>query len=154
MLETRAIVIRLEGEDAVVESTQGGGCGHCDSEKGCGSGKLSQLFSAQPRRFRVRNEARAQPGTEVQISVAEGVLLRSALLMYVLPLLLLLAGGALGGQLAQEAASADGYAALGGALGLVLGFLLARWLAARQLGSAVARPVIAACMSSSAACRH
>src|SRR5512138_1572482 len=146
MLETRAIVIRLEGEDAVVESTQGGGCGHCDSEKGCGSGKLSQLFSAQPRRFRVRNEAQAQPGMEVQISVAEGVLLRSALLMYVLPLLLLLAGGALGGQLAREAAAADGYAALGGVLGLVLGFLLARWLAARQLGTAVARPVIVSCM--------
>ncbi|HEY6095328.1 MAG TPA: SoxR reducing system RseC family protein [Gallionellaceae bacterium] len=154
MLETRAIVIRLEGEDALVESTQGGGCGHCDSEKGCGSGKLSQLFSAQPRRFRVRNEAQAQPGMEVQISVAEGVLLRSALLMYVLPLLLLLAGGALGGQLAREAAAADGYAALGGVLGLVLGFLLARWLAARQLGTAVARPVIVSCMSSSAACRH
>lgn len=154
MLETRAIVIRLEGEDALVESTQGGGCGHCDSEKGCGSGKLSQLFSSQPRRFRVRNEAHAQPGAEVQISVAEGALLRSALLMYVLPLLLLLAGGALGGQLARDAASADGYAALGGVLGLVLGFLLARWLAARQRGVGVARPVIAACMSSSAACRH
>ncbi|HEU0188230.1 MAG TPA: SoxR reducing system RseC family protein [Gallionellaceae bacterium] len=154
MLETRAIVIRLEGEDALVEATQGGGCGHCDSEKGCGSGKLSQLFSMQPRRFRVRNEAQAQPGAEVQISVAEGVLLRSALLMYVLPLLLLLLGGALGGQLAREASAADGYAALGGALGLVLGFLLARWLAARQRGVAVARPVIVSCMSSSAACRH
>lgn len=154
MLETRAIVIRLEGEDALVETTQGGGCGHCDSEKGCGSGKLSQLFSTQPRRFRVRNEAQAQPGAEVQISVAEGVLLRSALLMYVLPLLLLLAGGALGGQLVSEASSADAYAALGGAFGLVLGFLLARWLAAHQRGVGVAHPVIVSCMSSSAACRH
>jgi sigma-E factor negative regulatory protein RseC len=154
MLETRAIVIRLEGDDALVESTQGGGCGQCDSEKGCGSGKLTQLFGTQPRRFRVRNEAHAQPGAEVQISVAEGVLLRSALLMYVLPLLLLLIGGAIGGQFAQGEAGADAYAALGGVLGLVMGFLLARWLAARQRGVGVARPVIASCMSSSAVCRH
>jgi sigma-E factor negative regulatory protein RseC len=155
MLETRAIVIRLEGEDALVEAIQGGGCGQCDSEKGCGSGKLSQLFSTQPRRFRVHNEAQAQPGTEVQISVAEGVLLRSALLMYVLPLLLMVAAGALAGQLAREPAAADGYAALGALLGLLAGFLLARLVAARQHSAAVARPVIAsACMSSAGTCKR
>ena len=152
MLETRAVVIRLEGNEALVESRQGGGCGHCDSENGCGSGKMSQLFGSRPRRFRVRNDAKAQVGTEVQVTLAEGVLLRSALLMYVLPLVLLLCGGALAGQIAKDAASADGYAVGGGLLGLLLGFVLARWLASRQRGLAVAQPVIASCASSASAC--
>ncbi len=152
MLETRAVVIRLEGNEALVESRQGGGCGHCDSENGCGSSKLSQLFGTRPRRFRVRNDANAQIGTEVQVTLAEGVLLRSAVLMYILPLLLLLGGGALAGQMTTDAASADGYAAAGGLLGLVLGFVLARWLALHQRGVGVAQPAIASCADSASAC--
>lgn len=152
MLETRAVVIRVEGNEALVESRQGGGCGHCDSENGCGSGKLSQLFGTRPRRFRVRNDVNAQVGTEVQVTLAEGVLLRSALLMYILPLALLLCGGALAGQIAKDAAGADGYAAGGGLLGLSLGFILARWLASRQRGLALAQPAVASCASSASAC--
>ena len=85
MTETRAIVVSLDGNKAMVESLQGGGCGNCDSENGCGSGKLSQLFCSEPRRFRVRNDVNAKVGSVVLVTVAEGVLLRSALLMYFLP---------------------------------------------------------------------
>lgn len=152
MLETRAVVIKLEGNEALVESTQGGGCGHCDSENGCGSGKLSQLFGSRPRCFRVRNDANAQVGSEVQVNLPEGVLLRSALLMYILPLALLLCGGALAGQMAADELSADKYAIAGGALGLLLGFILARWLSLHQRGLAVAQPVIASCSYSASAC--
>lgn len=152
VIETRAVVISLDGNEALVESRQGGGCGRCDSENGCGSGKLSQLFSTQPRRFRVRNEANAQVGSEVLVTLTAGVLLRSAMLMYILPLVLLFAGAAMAGAVAQDAASADGYAGAGGLAGLVLGFVLAKWLSLRQHGLAVAQPVIAACTSSVAAC--
>ena len=62
MIQTRAVIIRLQGKDALVESTQGGGCGNCDSENGCSSSKLSQLFCSEPRRFLVRNDADAPVG--------------------------------------------------------------------------------------------
>lgn len=152
MMETRAIVISLDGNEALVESKQGGGCGRCDSENGCGCGKLSQLFSTQPRRFRVRNEAHAQVGAEVMVTLGEGVLLRSAVLMYMLPLVLLFAGAAMAGQWAPDAASADGYAGAGGLAGLALGFLLAKWWSLRQRGLAQAQAVIASCSSSASAC--
>lgn len=152
VIETRAVVISLEGNEALVESRQGGGCGHCDSENGCGSGKLSQLFSPRPRRFRVLNKGNAQAGAEVMVTLTEGVLLRSALLMYMLPLALLFAGAAIAGQWAQDAASGDGYAAAGGLAGLLLGFVLAKWLSLRQHGLAVAQPFIASCGSSASAC--
>lgn len=142
MIETRAIVIRVEGREALVESTQGGGCGNCDSENGCGSGKLSQLFCSAPRRFRVRNEGNAQVGTIVQVTLPEGVLLHSALLMYMLPLALLLGGAMAGAQWANAAASSDSYAATGGLIGLSLGFVLVKVLSLRQRLSSVAQPVI------------
>jgi sigma-E factor negative regulatory protein RseC len=142
MLETRAIVIRVEGREALVESMQGGGCGHCDSEKGCGSGKLSQLFCSEPRRFRVRNDANAQVGTVVQIALAEGLLLRSALLMYMLPLLLLLCGAMTGAQFAGGEQSREVYSAIGGLLGLSLGFAIVKVISLRRNFSAVAQPII------------
>ena len=46
--------------------------------------------------------------------------------MYVLPLILLLAGGIAGVGLAGETASRDAYAVAGAVIGLLLGFILAR----------------------------
>jgi sigma-E factor negative regulatory protein RseC len=141
MLETRAIVIYVQGNEALVESKGGGGCGNCDSENGCGSGKLSKLFCTKPRQFTVRNEANAVAGDEVQITLPDGILLRSSMLMYVMPLTLLLSGGMFGAHWSSTGAERDGYAALGSLLGLVLGFVLAKWFAQRQRVKAVARSV-------------
>lgn len=142
MTDTRAIVIAVDGHEALVESMQGGGCGNCDSANGCGSGKLSQLFGSKPRRFRVLNDGNAQVGTIVQVSVPEGVLLRSALLMYLLPLLLMLGGAMLAAQMASDASSTDIYAALGGGFGLLSGFWLAKGVSVRHRWSSVAQAVI------------
>lgn len=142
MLETRAVVISLEGNKALVEAIHGGGCGNCDSEKGCGTGKLSQLFCSEPRRFHVRNDANAQVGSLVQVAMAEGLLLRSALLIYMLPLALLLGGAITGAQFAHDEHSRDVYAAIGGLLGLLLGFVIAKGLSQRQSLSSVVLPVI------------
>jgi sigma-E factor negative regulatory protein RseC len=104
-----------------------GGCGHCNNEGGCGSGTLTKLFcSSKPRHFRVRNEVCAKVGDEVQVSVPDGVLLRGAMKLYVLPLILLLAGGIAGGGLADEPSSRDAYAVVGAIGGLLLGFVLVR----------------------------
>lgn len=142
MLETRAIVVSLDGNDALVESLQGGGCGNCDSENGCGSGKLSQLFCSEPRRFRVRNEANAQVGSMVQIALADGLLMRSALLVYLLPLMLLLVGAVVGAGLVNDGQDKDFYSALGGLTGLIAGFVIARKLSMRRNITSVALPVI------------
>lgn len=143
MMDIRAIVVEVHGEDASVQPMGTGGCGHCSSEGGCGSGTLTQLFcSNKARQFTVRNEAGARIGDEVQISIADGVLLRGAIKMYVLPLLLLLAGGAAGAGLANEPAGRDAWALAGSVIGLALGFLLAKL--APGSGRAIATSIIKA----------
>jgi sigma-E factor negative regulatory protein RseC len=127
MLESRAIVIQVQGEEALVQPLSTGGCGHCDSEGGCGSGTLSKMFcSNNPRHFKVRNDVRAKVGDEVQVSLPDGALLRGAMKMYMLPLLLLLIGGIAGGSLTDSAALRDAYAVAGALAGMLLGFILAR----------------------------
>lgn len=141
MLEMRAIVIRVDGKEASVQPLEGGGCGHCSSEGGCGSGTLSKLFcSSEPRHFKVRNEAGARVGDEVQVTLPDGMLLRGAVKMYVLPLFLLLIGGIAGSGLAGQGASRDAYAVAGAVAGLLLGFILARF--SRAAGQAVASSII------------
>jgi sigma-E factor negative regulatory protein RseC len=148
MLEMRAIVIQVMGEEASVQPLSSGGCGHCDSEGGCGSGTLSKLFcSSKPRSFKVRNEAGAKVGDEVQVSIPDGVLLRGAVKMYVLPLILLLVGGVAGVGLAGEASMRDAYAATGASIGLLLGFILARL--SPGVGQAVASSIVVTSRSGS-----
>jgi positive regulator of sigma E activity len=72
----------------------------------------------------------------------EGVLLNSALLMYILPLIMLIAGAMLGGLWAPTASSVDSYSALGALAGLVAGFALVKGITLRKQLSAMARPVI------------
>jgi sigma-E factor negative regulatory protein RseC len=130
-LEARAVVRRVEGGQTFVESAQASGCGQC-SGKGCGTGKLSQLFCSQPRQFQVDNPIGAVSGDLVVVSVADGAVLRGIGLVYLLPLALLVAGAALGNSMAVQDELRDGYAAAGAACGLVVGFLLSRWLDSKQ----------------------
>jgi len=131
MLETRAIVVQVDGKHAFVQANQGNGCGQC-SGKGCGSGKLSQLFCSKPRQFQVDNSVNARVGDEVIVSVAEGAVLRGIGLIYLLPLLLLLTGATLGSLLAEQAEQRDIYAAIGALSGLAAGFMFAKWTSSRR----------------------
>ena len=142
MIETRAIVISREGKEALVEATQSGGCGNCESENGCGSRNLSKLLSNKPRRFRVKNDANAQVGAIVQIALHEGQLLRSALVIYVLPLIFLLGGTMLGVHWSDDISGIDARSVIGGGAGLMLGFALAKLASTKQRFLAVSLPVI------------
>lgn len=129
MIETRAIVIRTEGQDAFVEAI-GGSCSACGGGKSCGAGSLSEALCVKPRQFRAHNGAGARPGEEVDVTVEDGALLKTAFVLYAFPLLLLFAGAFAGsawaGSIWTEAGSGahDAGAALGALAGLALGFLI------------------------------
>ncbi len=131
MLETRAKIMQVSGQYALVQASQTNGCAQCRG-KGCGAGKLSRLFCSKPRQFRVENAINAGVGDDVVISVAEGAILRGIGLVYLLPLLLLVMGAMLGSAWAGQAELRDGYAAVGALSGLVAGFAVARWIALRH----------------------
>lgn len=131
MLETRATVVRLDGDDALVETDHVSGCEQCNG-KGCSSSRLGQLFCTRPRQFQVKNSINAKVGDDVVVAVAEGVVLRGIGLAYLLPLLLLLAGATLGSVSAGSIEQQDGYALTGAMLGLVAGLFIAKQISLRQ----------------------
>ncbi len=130
MLETRAVVIQTDNRYAQVVASGGNGCSACDG-RGCGSGKLTQLFCSTPRQFKVDNRIHADVGEEVVIAVPDGAVLRGISLVYLLPLVMLFAGATLAGGWTADPAQRDAYAATGALTGLVVGFLLTRWFSGR-----------------------
>jgi len=141
MLETRAVVVRIDGQIAMVKADQAGGCEQC-AGKGCGAGKLSRLFCSKPRQFRVNNPINAGVGDVVIVSVAEGAVMRGIGLVYLMPLALLLIGATLGSIWSQPGQQSDSYAAVGAMSGLVVGFAFAKWVS-WQHGESRFQPYIA-----------
>jgi sigma-E factor negative regulatory protein RseC len=78
------------------------GCGRCHEEGGCGGNNIGKMFCTTPRTFRVLNPGHSDIGDHVNIVITEGVVRRSAVLAYGLPLLALILGALAGSKLAGE----------------------------------------------------
>jgi sigma-E factor negative regulatory protein RseC len=115
----RAIVRALEGDQALVE-TEEGGCGRCHEQGGCGGQNLSRAFCSGPRRHRVENRVGAAVGERVTVAIQPGSVRRSANLAYVLPLASVLCGALAGMVIGGEPWAIAG--ALGG-LALAVGYV-------------------------------
>jgi sigma-E factor negative regulatory protein RseC len=129
MLETRAVVVKVDGQSAMVRAEVASGCGHC-AGKGCGASKLSRLFCSKPREFEVHNQINAAVGDSVIVAVADGAILRGVGEVYLIPLICLVLGGLTGSSFGPSAVSGDLKSAVGALAGLVAGFVIARWFSA------------------------
>lgn len=113
-------------------------CSSCASRSGCGSRVLNKLGPQTQHTIEVASEIPLVEGQKVELGIAEGSLLTSALLVYMLPLLGLFMIAAL----FQLLFTSDVGAFTGGILGGVGGFLLARGLAPRFASREAWQPVI------------
>ena len=137
MIETRARVVETGPGIALVEAERAAGCGHCSSEKGCGKSSMSRLFFSKPSRFEVIDPLGKKVGDEVWIGVQDGALLRSSVAVYVVPMSTFLIGAGLG-----NAVGGDAFSALGGAIGLMVGFFFSRRYNASKRGNTRFQPYI------------
>jgi len=103
--------------------------------RGAGQESWPSFFCSKPRLFQVENPINAGVGDQVIISVADGAVLSGIGVVYLLPLLLLLGGAMLGNLWAAQGGQRDAYAAAGALLGLVVGFVLARWISSGHVRS-------------------
>ena len=139
-LKEPAIIVALDGDSVWVETQRQGTCNACSANRGCGQGLMNRLLPGRAHYVR----ALCTPdlpqalaiGDRVEISVPQNLLLKSSALVYLLPLILLLAGTLSGSQVWPG----DPGAILGGALGLSLGFGLVRLHAYRQRDNATLQP--------------
>ncbi|AZV31809.1 SoxR reducing system RseC family protein [Cobetia sp. ICG0124] len=127
-------------EGVWVETQRRSTCGACKARSSCGSGLLSQFSRRKAHRVLIHvplGEAWPMVGERVVIGIDESAFLRSAGLLYGLPLM----SGMLGGIVAEQLAGAGALVVpLGFALSLAAGLGVVRWHAARPEQQALYRP--------------
>src|SRR5690606_26683622 len=107
-----------------VETLRRSTCSACSASAGCGQGLMDKLGVGQRRGYvRALTDLQLAVGDGVVIGIREDLLVRSSLLVYLLPLLGLFAGA----MLAQWLALAESFVILGGLSGLFSLWWLVRW---------------------------
>ncbi|MBU9809215.1 SoxR-reducing system protein RseC [Rahnella sp. C60] len=138
MMKEWATVVSWQDGIATLRCETQAGCSSCHSRSGCGARVLNELGPQTEHNLRVSVNEPLVPGQKVELGIQEGNLLRSALLVYMTPLVGVIAGGGV----LQAVLKADVYAVVGAVLGGGLGFLIAKSLAAKMDSKAGYQPVI------------
>lgn len=146
MMTETGRVVAVEPDCLWVETIRRSTCGSCSVQKGCGHGLLNKMDSRRSHYLRVllgeQQKNTYQVDDEVRLSIPEQVLVRGALLVYLMPLLTLLAGAMVG----EHLWATDWLSFIGAATGFALGLLLVRlhaWLTRnrRDLQPVIIAPV-------------
>lgn len=131
MMRESGRIVAIEDDALWVETIRQSTCGTCAAQKGCGQGLLNRIGDGRRNHLRVLLDGlpagQFQLDEQVEFSVPEHVLLRGAMLVYLLPLLAMLAGMACSHALFAS----DKLAALGALGGFLAGIALVRchaWL--------------------------
>ena len=95
MIEEPGRVVALD-DGAVWVETRKSTCSGCSGKNGCGQGLMDTLGVREQRGLiRALSDLQLQVGDSVIVGVREDVLLRGAVLVYLLPLLMLMAAATL-----------------------------------------------------------
>ncbi|CAA0080595.1 SoxR reducing system RseC family protein [Zhongshania aliphaticivorans] len=126
MITETGRVVGIEDKALWVETIRRSTCGSCAAQKGCGQGLMNKATDGRRNQLRVLLGSQSADAfhldDEVEISIPERALITGAMMVYLLPLLSMIAGMAL----ASQYASSDGVAAVGALLGFVLGMVFVR----------------------------
>ena len=142
MIEEQAIVVRTQGNQAIIEIERNKPCGLCGATKGCGISLWSRIFGNRHEAFSTENKLAVKVGDHIIIGVEEGVLLTGSLIAYAIPLLMLFIGAGLGSYISDVQSIQDMAASIGALLGLALGLALVRVYTRTHRGSGRYHPVM------------
>lgn len=138
MIKEWATVVSWHNGQALVSCDVQSSCSSCASRSGCGTRVLNKLGPQTQHTLSVPSQTPLVAGQKVELGIAEGSLLGSAVLVYMSPL----AGLFVMGALFQTLFTSDLAAFCGGVLGGVGGFLLARGASRRLAEKEAWQPVI------------
>lgn len=149
MIEERAVILSLQSEAletespitesiATLEIERKTACGLCGQTRGCGNSVWGKLFAHNSSAFKAQNRINAKVGDSVIVGINESALLKSAVLLYIVPLASLF----IGAILASHFKKTDGSAMLGALLGLGLGLLWVKGHTASSRYFRLQQPVI------------
>lgn len=99
MIEEPGRVVALDRGAVWVETRRKSTCSGCSAKSGCGQGLMDSLGIRERRGLiRAMSDLHLQVGDAVIVGIREDVLLRGAVLVYLLPLIMLMAAAATAAQ--------------------------------------------------------
>jgi sigma-E factor negative regulatory protein RseC len=126
-IEERGVVVAADADWATIRMQRQSTCGSCSARSGCGNGVLAEVLGRRVLEFRLANVDDLRPGDRVTLGIHDRALVSGALIMYLLPLLGLIATPVILGWVLPGVS--EGWRILAGAGGLVLGLIaVRRWL--------------------------
>ena len=125
-MEEEGRVVRVEKGYAIIHAERGSACDGCGMKASChalggAEGKVMEM--------RARNEIGAVVGDRVKVAIDSVVFLKSSFLIYIVPLIFMIAGGIIGNSYARSympGSDPDLVAGMAGVVSLVISFLLIR----------------------------
>lgn len=144
MLTETGRVVAVDAEGLWVETIRQSTCGSCAAQKGCGHGILNRISDGKRGYIRVLSGKTSIDhccvDDKVRISIPEEVILRGSLVVYMVPLLSMLAGAAFAVNLLPGVQ--DVLAALGAVIGFGIGIGIVRWHAWRHRNDRELQPTL------------
>ncbi len=138
MASEEGVVIRVDASGTWVKTVRSGACESCSSKASCHS-----MGGGQEMEVAADNPIGARVGDRVVLRMATASLLKGSFLVYMFPILLLVAGAALGEWIARASGVESSVpSAVTGFGALVLGLFLMRTIARRLGEKAEYRPRI------------
>jgi sigma-E factor negative regulatory protein RseC len=122
MIEEEAIVIKASKENVTLEVVRSKPCGLCGQVRGCGNSIWGKIFSHRTGYIETRNHLNAKLGDVVILGIDETLMLKSSLMLYGVPLMLMFLGMVIANTFAKE--TTELYVLLGAVMGLFLGIVL------------------------------
>jgi sigma-E factor negative regulatory protein RseC len=120
MIEETGHVVARRGAWAEVETTRRTSCGHCSVNGSCGVALLDRFLGRRSTRLTALNRIEADLGQRVVVGIPEETLLTAATAAYLVPVLALIGGSIVTGEMANGLApeATELFSILGGAAGL------------------------------------
>lgn len=138
MVKEWATVVRWQNGRALLRYGSSSGCGSCGARKTCGSYALSKIGPNTEHELEIAIEQPLVEGQKIEVGIPEGSLIRSAMLVYLTPIL----GLFIFAGFAQSFDIEQFWVAISGVVGGVIGFFTARKLATYWRDDAAFQPVV------------
>lgn len=139
MIEEPGLVVAIDADGVWVATQRKTTCGSCSAKAACGQGLLNSLSAdKQPQIVKVQSDLHLREGDQVTLGISEQSLVRSAFLVYMLPLLFMF----IAALVVDALHVSEPWIIFAGALGFIAGTLWVRFFSNRYIDAAAMQPII------------
>ena len=139
MIVQPARVIAETDVSYLLETLPKSACPRCEAGQGCGGGILAQAFANKTYQLSINKNTPLKMNELVQIGIKSSLLVRASMLLYLVPLIFMVAFAVLVGSFTDYK---DLFTVSGAVIGMLLGIFVAKKLSNLAIHDSISSPVL------------